>query len=50
MVPNDLKTFQYWQSAFHKWDYHKYKLEKDRNIPLVSFPKLNKLYSKFDID
>ena len=25
-TPNDLKTFQYWQSAFNKWAYHPYKL------------------------
>ena len=23
-TPNDLKTFQYWQSAFKKWSYHPY--------------------------
>jgi hypothetical protein len=32
-TPNDLKTFEYWQSCFHKWDGHPYRLELDRRIP-----------------
>ena len=28
-TPNDLKTFEYWQSCFHKWAYHPYRLEND---------------------
>ena len=31
-TPNDLKTFNYWQSCFNKWDGHPYKLEKDNFI------------------
>ena len=27
--PNDLKTFQYWQSCFHKWQSHPYLWSKD---------------------
>ncbi len=49
-TPNDLKTFHYWQSTFHKWDYHKYKLEDDQNIPLDAIQNLNKSYSTFDIN
>ncbi len=28
-TPNELKTYQYWQSCFHKWDSHPYSLDKD---------------------
>lgn len=30
-TPNDLKTFEYWQSCFHKWYSHPYKLDLDPN-------------------
>ena len=49
-TPNDLKTFHYWQSTFHKWHYHKYRLENDRNIPTNSLSELKKSYSNFDIN
>ena len=29
-TPNDLKTFDYWQSCFHKWTSHPYQWQKDR--------------------
>lgn len=35
-TPSDLKTFEYWQSCFHKWNSHPYKLENDRNMISVS--------------
>jgi hypothetical protein len=28
-TPNDLQTFEYWQSCFHKWAQHPYRLEND---------------------
>jgi NDP-sugar pyrophosphorylase family protein len=31
-TPNDLRTFEYWQSCFNGWKSHPYKLEKDGNI------------------
>ena len=31
-TPNDLKTFEYWQSCFHKWDGHPYELKNDHHI------------------
>ena len=31
-TPNDLKTFNYWQSFFHKCKWHPYKLEKDSTV------------------
>ena len=32
-TPNDLRTFEYWQSCFNGWKSHPYQLEKDGNIP-----------------
>lgn len=32
-TPNDLRTFEYWQSCFHKWDGHPYCLEHDARVP-----------------
>jgi NDP-sugar pyrophosphorylase family protein len=32
-TPNDLRTFEYWQSCFHKWPGHPYRLEHDRRVP-----------------
>lgn len=29
-TPNELKTFQYWQSCFNKWSSHPYKIENDK--------------------
>jgi len=31
-TPNDLRTFEYWQSCFHKWDSHSYRLELDGRV------------------
>jgi len=31
-TPNDLKTFEYWQSCFDGWASHPYSIEKDRNF------------------
>ncbi|MBU3578657.1 NTP transferase domain-containing protein [Polynucleobacter sp. 73C-SIWE] len=33
-TPSDLQTFEYWQSCFHKWGGHHYRLECDSRIPL----------------
>jgi hypothetical protein len=32
-TPNDLRTFEYWQSCFHKWVSHPYRLNLDGRIP-----------------
>ena len=32
-TPNDLRTFEYWQSCFHKWASHPYRLQLDRRVP-----------------
>ena len=31
-TPNDLRTFEYWQSCFNEWDNHPYNIELDVNI------------------
>ena len=31
-TPNDLRTFEYWQSCFNDWPSHPYGLDRDRNI------------------
>ncbi len=43
-TPNDLKTFEYWQSCFHKWESHPYNLENDTNIPKISVKELKNKY------
>lgn len=32
-TPSDLRTYEYWQSCFHKWSSHPYSLKKDTRIP-----------------
>nr|WP_232474395.1 NTP transferase domain-containing protein [Sphingomonas sp. MA1305] len=39
-TPTDLDTFRYWQSCFHKWTGHPYRLEKDWRIPSATLPAL----------
>jgi len=43
-TPNDLKTFQYWQSCFHKWKSHSYDLDKDYMVSKESIPELKNRY------
>lgn len=31
-TPNDLRSFEYWQSCFHKWSSHPYRMEYDTRI------------------
>jgi NDP-sugar pyrophosphorylase family protein len=44
-TPNDLRTFEYWQSCFDKWDGHPYRMELDRRIPLAAVGTLRSRYS-----
>lgn len=44
-TPNDLKTFEYWQSCFHKWPSHPYRLERDRRVPAAQAAELAIAYS-----
>lgn len=39
-TPDDLRTFEYWQSCFHKWAGHPYRLEHDGRIPAAALPEL----------
>lgn len=34
-TPNDLKTFEYWQTCFHKWPHYPYRLELDTRVALA---------------
>ena len=43
-TPNDLRTFEYWQSCFHKWAGHPYRLELDRRIPPEAVAELATRY------
>ncbi|TFU01521.1 hypothetical protein EUV02_13635 [Polymorphobacter arshaanensis] len=44
-TPNDLKTFEYWQSAFSKWPSHPYRLDRDRRIPPSQVAALSARYA-----
>jgi NDP-sugar pyrophosphorylase family protein len=44
-TPNDLKTFEYWQSCFHKWNSHPYRLERDRRVPAAKLRELGRRYA-----
>ncbi|CRY55553.1 CTP:phosphocholine cytidylyltransferase involved in choline phosphorylation for cell surface LPS epitopes [Yersinia intermedia] len=39
-TPNDLRTFEYWQSCFHKWKTHPYRLQLDSRVPAEALPHL----------
>lgn len=43
-TPNDLRTFEYWQSCFHKWPSHAYRLQQDSRIPVEAVDALNDRY------
>lgn len=43
-TPNDLRTFEYWQSCFHKWPGHPYRLALDGRIPPDAVGELEKRY------
>lgn len=43
-TPDDLRTFEYWQSCFHKWSGHPYRLEEDPRIPDDQIPDLEERY------
>jgi hypothetical protein len=32
-TPDEWRTFAYWQSCFHKWPQHPYRLERDPRVP-----------------
>jgi NDP-sugar pyrophosphorylase family protein len=41
-TPNDLMTFQYWQSCFHKWSSHDYELQKDLRVPREKIAEIDR--------
>ena len=43
-TPNDLRTFEYWQSCFHKWEGHPYRLASDIRIPSNAVADLEERY------
>lgn len=43
-TPNDLRTFEYWQSCFHKWAGHPYRLERDPRISAEALQGLEERY------
>jgi NDP-sugar pyrophosphorylase family protein len=43
-TPNDLRTFEYWQSCFHKWGGHPYRLVLDCRIPKEKIDPLKVRY------
>lgn len=43
-TPDDLRTFEYWQSCFHKWNAHPYRLEGDPHVPPAARERLDKRY------
>ena len=45
-TPDDLRTFEYWQSCFHKWAGHPYRLERDFRVPARSLPSLEARYAE----
>ena len=47
-TPNDYKTYKYWQSFFHKEDWHPYTLSKDITMNLEKTKTLDKEYKIFE--
>ncbi|MYM86005.1 hypothetical protein GTP91_02290, partial [Rugamonas sp. FT82W] len=43
-TPDDLRTFEYWQSCFHKWAGHPYTLEQDARVPAGAVAELAQRY------
>jgi NDP-sugar pyrophosphorylase family protein len=43
-TPDDLKTFEYWQSCFHKWSSHPYRLELDARVSAEAVTILDRKY------
>jgi len=47
-TPDDYETFVYWQSFFHKVNWHPYSLEKDITVNKEKIEKLDKQYRTFE--
>jgi NDP-sugar pyrophosphorylase family protein len=46
-TPNDYETFIYWQSFFHKAQWHPYNLQKDSTVKKAKIEMLKKKYTTF---
>ncbi|MEM7381381.1 MAG: NTP transferase domain-containing protein [Bacteroidota bacterium] len=46
-TPNDYLTYKYWQSFFHKVDWHPYRMEKDPWMNIDAVTGLKKEYNSF---
>ncbi len=44
-TPDDLGCFEYWQSCFHKWAAHGYRLERDARVPADRVASLERRYA-----
>ena len=44
-TPDELDTFHYWQSCFHKWASHPYRLENDPFVASENVEKLENTYA-----
>lgn len=44
-TPKDLTIFEYWQSCFHKWNGHPYRLDKDLSVPPSAVDGLKQRYA-----
>lgn len=47
-TPNDLRTYEYWQSYFHKWDEHPYDLKLDPFMNLEKVTEYDRKYRTFE--
>ncbi|MFO0776005.1 MAG: NTP transferase domain-containing protein [Nitrospira sp.] len=45
-TPTELQTFQYWQSCFHKWSTHPYRLEHDLHVAGEARTMLSERYAE----
>lgn len=45
-TPDDLRTFEYWQSCFHKWQAHPYRLVLDRRVAEAELAALDERYAR----
>ena len=45
-TPDELRTFEYWQSCFHKWASHPYRLEGDARVALGAVTALEQRYAQ----
>ncbi|MDA8100693.1 MAG: NTP transferase domain-containing protein [Nitrospiraceae bacterium] len=46
-TPNDLRTYEYWQSFFHKCAWHPYRLDKDVTMNPERVGQLDRKYREF---